>query len=106
MSVPEPRGFEAELEKDGEEGVRQKLAYGAYSSGKRPLVESWLRKKAEEKQALIQNREATHKVAEIGIARSAKNAAWVAAAAAVISVVISLVAIAVSLKVLWCPRHP
>ncbi|HXF76020.1 MAG TPA: hypothetical protein VNN13_08000 [Methylomirabilota bacterium] len=98
MSRPEPSSFERELEQQGEEKVRLSLAYGAYSAGKKPLVESWLRKRAEEKQSVLEKQEATHKETEIGIAQSAKNAAWVAAIAAVISLVISIVAIIVSLQ--------
>jgi hypothetical protein len=98
MSRPEPSGFEAELEQFGEENVRRTMAYGAYSAGKKPLVESWLRKKVEERQALIHQGDAKHKETEIAIARSAKNAAWVAVVAAGVSVVIAIIAIVVSLK--------
>lgn len=98
MSRPEPSSFEKELEHEGEEKVRLSLAYGAYSAGKKPLVESWLRTKAEEKELLRRKQEAMHKETEIGIGQSAKNAAWVAAIAAVISIVISIVAVIVSLQ--------
>lgn len=69
--------FRAELEASGEDEVRTMLALGRYGSGrgKDKYVQHWLAEKDQE-------REASSKADSLEIARSAKDAAWIAADAA------------------------
>ena len=52
-------GFYGEFEASGERAVQRRLASGDYSSGKRPMAEDWLDRKAterEQRQALAVER--------------------------------------------------
>ena len=78
----------SELEEMGEDTVRARFAGGAYGrfGNRRTLVEEWLRRQ-EVSRSDFSNRE------QISIARSAKNAAWIAAIAAIISMIIATASI-------------
>jgi len=76
----------AKLDEDGEEHVREELAAGHYGAQKIGLIEEWLRKKD-------QSRNDQQHSENIGVAKSATRAAWVAGAAAVISAVAAVIAI-------------
>lgn len=73
------------LEEIGEHKVRERLASNVYGSQERPIAEEWLlskeRKKSEKKMEEYLN-----------IARSAKQAAWIAAIAALISALAAIAA--------------
>ncbi len=83
----------ANLEKLGEEQVRERLATKVYGDAgkKRALVVEWLREKD-------QSRKNTSNLEQIRIARSAKNAAWSAAIAAIIAAICAFIAILLSLS--------
>ena len=73
------------LEEVEEEKVRERLASNIYDSQERPIVEEWLLSKEREK--------SEKKMMEsLNIARSAKQAAWIAAIAALISALAAIVA--------------
>ncbi|HEX9771011.1 MAG TPA: hypothetical protein VGA50_17695 [Kiloniellales bacterium] len=85
MPPIDPDAFFAELEKLGEDEVRKRLASRAiYGGDTAPLVTEWIRRKDQECNALS-NRE------QIRIARSAKNAAWIAAIAAIIAAISAII---------------
>ncbi len=83
----------ANLEKLGEEQVRERLAtkVSGDAGKKRALVVEWLREKD-------QSRKNTSNLEQIRIARSAKNAAWSAAIAAIIAAICAFIAILLSLS--------
>jgi hypothetical protein len=84
MSVDKEKLW-ASLEVAGERKVRENLAHGIYGERKKRLVEEWLRQTGEAHSEAQQERVNNLHTDEINIARSAKNAAWVAAGAAVIA---------------------
>lgn len=73
--------FEREFERIGEEVVRLELKNGNITGQPAIYASQWLGARAEAREARA---EASSR-AQIGIARSAKNAAWVAAVAAVVA---------------------
>lgn len=79
----------AELDELGEESVRHNLAKKVYREGqpKIELVREWLRQR-EEARMEASSRE------QMRIARSAKNAAWMAAIAAAIAAICAIIATA------------
>lgn len=73
------------LEEVEEDKVRERLASNIYGSQERPIVEEWLLSKEREK--------SEKKMMEsLNIARSAKQAAWIAAIATLISALAAIVA--------------
>ena len=85
--------FWAELDEAGEATVRERVITRRYGSGnnKLQLAEEWLRLKD-----VVRSEKTTRE--QLRISRSSRNAAWVAASAAVIAVVISVVALYFSLR--------
>lgn len=79
--------FIAKLEAEGEESVRRKLAGGSYPAepyAARTMVEYWLAKKD-------QARSEAFSLDQTRIARSSKNAAWVAAYVAIMATIIAAI---------------
>jgi len=90
--------FFSELAIIGESNVRTRLAQGIYGQNKIPLIHEWLRKEEEKRINLATSRaESAASRAEVAtleqlrIARSAKNAAWIAAIVAIIGITISII---------------
>lgn len=86
--------FWAELDTAGEHVVRERVIGKVYGAGnsKLALAEEWLR--VREVARADAQAQAAHNVAleNLRTAKSAKNAAWVAAASAVVAIISSLVA--------------
>ncbi len=84
--MAEDDDFIAQLEALGEAEVRRLLAKGVYGTTghKRPMVEAWLESK-------VQSRNDVANLEIRRIARSAKNAAWTAAIAAIISAIFAAI---------------
>ncbi len=79
-----------DFEGDGEDVVRKNLALNLYQPKKAALAREWLlRKDQSRKDASISE--------QIRIARSAKNAAWMAATAAIIAAICAAIAIGMNL---------
>ena len=87
--------FWAELEQLGEDAVRERVITGKFGSGnkKLPLAEEWLRLKEKSRSDAAANAAHDLDVETVRVAKSARDAAWVAAGCAVIAVIISLVAL-------------
>ena len=81
-----PEEFFAKLEERGEQEIEANLAKGIYGADKRPLVELCLTRKK------LARTEAA-RAEEMGIARSAKNAAWAAAAFAALAALAAVIAL-------------
>ncbi|MCL4416756.1 MAG: hypothetical protein M1371_10225 [Actinobacteria bacterium] len=75
--------FKSRLEKIGEEKVREYLANNVYRPEEKQIVEEWLSSKKEKR--INKNKDIN-----INIAKSAKNAAWIAAIAAIISAIAAI----------------
>ncbi|MBU0477902.1 hypothetical protein KKC91_04985 [bacterium] len=84
MSI-DPKVLFPILENTGESQVRIKLAQGVYGEEKIPIVYEWLRIKDEERINLSSSRNKAAALEQLRIASSAKNAAWIAAIAAIIA---------------------
>jgi hypothetical protein len=80
----------------GEDEVRRKLAIGDFGYD-RPLVEDWLRHSEQRRVDEAAKRSHSAMSEQNLLLRSSKNAAWVAAAVSALSVIISIVALWVSL---------
>jgi hypothetical protein len=77
-----------DFERTGEETVRRNLALGAYTSQHMSLAREWLAKRD-------RARNDASNAKQIHIARSAKNAAWGSATAAIIAAICAAIAIAI-----------
>ena len=84
--------FLESLKAAGENAVREKFNLGGYGEN-RLLVQEFLRKFDESRQAESEARTLENTDKNIQIADSAKNAAWVAAVAALLALVISIFAL-------------
>src|SRR5450631_3122092 len=82
-----------DFEKMGVEAVRQWLASGDMPVGFRAHAYEWLGQKDKEEQ----QRKAVAEAEQIEIARSAKDANWVAARAAIAALVVSVLALVISI---------
>ena len=86
----------------GEKQVRDFVATNRYNKQKHALAEHWLREQADARvEALADTkdrRDAGLARENVAVARSAKNAAWVSNIMAAIAIVVSLVALYLSLK--------
>lgn len=83
--------FWAELDRLGEDEVRNRLIANRYGLGqqKKPLAQAWLQERE-------RSRADASSLEQMRIARSAKNAAWAAAIAAIIAAIAAIVSIAIS----------
>ena len=90
--------FFAELETTGELQVRTNIAqkYYGFHNGKMQLAEEWLRIKDQDRRDSADAREEAARREQINIARSAKNAAWVAAIAAIIAAICAAAAVIIN----------
>ena len=84
MSI-DPKVLFPILENTGEPQVRIKLAQGVYGEKKIPIVYEWLRIKDEERINLSSSCNKAAALEQLRIASSARNAAWIAAIAAIIA---------------------
>ena len=87
----------AEFEEAGEAVVRRNLALGRYNEKHGRYARGWL---AEQEASRTESKDATNQASsreQIRIARSAKNAAWMAAAAAIVANVIAVFALVTSI---------
>ena len=85
MPLADPNELWPELEKIGEDEVRRRVLMNAYGHTKLSSVNAWLDKKEAERSARIGEHDRTQRERELSMLRSTKNAAWVAAGAAVLS---------------------
>ena len=97
MSIADPDELWPKLEKRGEPEVRKQLAARVYGPKNIPIVEEWLRRQEEQRTQEEKSAAVGDKRSELRVAASVKNAAWVAAVAAVISVLMSVIALLVAL---------
>ena len=82
----------AELDALGEDQVRENLGLSGYGR-KGGSVQEWLRKKDQERSDERDRSNTAMTLANLNIARSAKNAAWTAAVAAIIAIIVSILII-------------
>ena len=80
-----------EWDKLGEEEVARKWADGSYAPEDRPAYDEWIRRKQEARDQEEKKKEDEWRTKELSCTVSAKNAAWVAAGAAILGALISLV---------------
>lgn len=73
----------ADCEAQGEEEVRNQLAWGRWNEENAAHVRLWLSRKEE-------SRSEASKAAQMKLTRSAKNAAWAAAIAAIVAAIAAL----------------
>jgi hypothetical protein len=93
LAIKSPDELWPELEKIGEPEVRKQLATRAYAPHNVPVVEEWLRTKEDQRRQHETVSEVSRREQELVINRTSKNAAWVAAIAAIVSIIISIVAL-------------
>jgi hypothetical protein len=86
-----------QLDRDGENVVREKLATEIYGHDCKPLIQEWLRRKEEERSAASSKEYKAMASEHLLHARSAKNAAWIAAVAAMIAIVPAIAAVIISI---------
>lgn len=75
---------------EGEETVRNKLLQGAYNQQKAKIAEDWLREKEEERERL-------RNIKRDSILKNQANAMWAMVIVAGISLIISIIALIISL---------
>lgn len=87
------KDFYNDLEQSGEDYVRESLRLGRYQGRKAQLAQLWL--EGREKTRLANDIETSKEANrdQIDIARSAKNAAWVAAIAAIMAVIAAIISL-------------
>ncbi len=78
--------FKRKIEETGENKVRERLASGIYGPKKTPIVKEWLAYREKERNDVKYQE-------TLLIAKSAKRAAWVAAVVAIISALVTVIAI-------------
>ena len=78
----------------GEDEVARRWAAGRYATDDKPAYDEWLRRKREAKAEVEKQKDEVWRANELSCTVSAKNAAWVAAGAAIIGLVISLILLA------------
>jgi hypothetical protein len=86
------------LENDGEERVRQNLVYNRYTRSESELVDMWLIKKEYDRHKTREDLEEYRKKRNLTVAESARIAAWFAVIISAIGIVISTIAVYLSLK--------
>ncbi len=84
--------FLESLKQAGEQAVREKFNLGGYGE-KRLIIQEFLRKFDDARQSESENRTIETADKNLQIANSAKNAAWVAAGAAFLAFIISIIAL-------------
>jgi hypothetical protein len=82
MALADPEDLWPQLEQLGEKEVRRRFVLQAFGNAKLPAVLAWLDHKAEERQE-------AHRTAELGVLRSTKNAAWLAAVGALAAAMVT-----------------
>jgi hypothetical protein len=98
LALADPNDLWPELEKIGEEEVRRRLVLNVYGHTKLPAVQAWLEKKEFDRRGKSGEQDREQRTQELDILKSTKNAAWVAAAAAVLSAAFAALAF-------WYARH-
>ena len=93
MASADPDELWANLEQLGEKEVRRKVLLNAYGPNKRPAVQAWLQSKEAERAQDRDSKDQAQRSDELGILRSTKNAAWVAAVAALLSMISAAIAV-------------
>jgi hypothetical protein len=96
--VPEQDEFLKSLDEMGEQQVRRILSRGAWNQRRTKWAEGWLAELGDSRSERSQRESLT-------IARSAKNAAWAAAIAAMIAIPIAIGAMAISYFAWVSPHH-
>jgi hypothetical protein len=96
LALADPNDLWPELDQLGEAEVRRRLLLNAYSHTKVPAVQAWLEKKEAERQEQASERDRLLRNQEVAILRSTRNAAWVAALAALLSMIFAGIAICYS----------
>jgi type IV secretory pathway component VirB8 len=72
--------------------IRVRIQHWGLASAKVPLAEEWLLRKSQEQDAEAEQVRRASNAEQMRIARSAKNAAWIAAIAAMVAAIIAAVA--------------
>ena len=85
-----------ELDALGEAEVRARLAQKIYGPRNISLVQEWLRRQSQSDLDSKESRNIVSNEEQIRIARSAKNAAWVAAIGAIIAAIVAVIALYLS----------
>lgn len=83
----------AEWDAMGEEVVRTKFNLGHFGGDKSVLAKMWLDGKDQDRSDALEERKHASNSESLRIARSAKNAAWIAAISAMIAIVVSVIAL-------------
>jgi hypothetical protein len=92
VALADPNELWPELEQIGEEEVRRRLLLNTYGHTKLPSVQAWLERKEGDRRAKLGEHDQAQRRQELAILRSTKNAAWVAAGAAVASALFAVLA--------------
>ncbi len=86
----DPKELKKKFESNGEVTVRDKLLQGAYNQEKARIAEDWLREKEEERERL-------RNIKRDYILKNQANAMWAMVIVAGISLIISIIALIISL---------
>jgi len=82
----------------GEQAVRDRWAAGFYQPEQKPIFDEWLRKLDQAVSEVDKQQQENWRSKELKVADSAKNAAWVAAIVAILSLLVSAVALCFALR--------
>jgi hypothetical protein len=96
--LTDEESFRKSLNELGEEAVKRNLARSAYEPRKTAIAELWLADRDDERMERFN-------VEGLKIARSSKDAAWVAAIAAIIAVPIAIISLAIAYLSWVSPHH-
>ena len=80
-----------EIENIGEDAVREKVSLGLYSGARLRRAKAWLEKKDQARSSESSRRKEASSSEQRRMARSAKNAAWVAAIAAIVAAIYAVI---------------
>jgi hypothetical protein len=93
MSDSTETRFRQEFEEAGEDKVRNNLRLGRYNSKSGRYAAAWLAEKDQSRLREQEARKDSSSAEQMRIARSAKNAAWIAAMAAIIAAMAAIMAL-------------
>lgn len=90
--MPDPEVW-AKYDAIGEDEVRKRIVSKNYAGQNLALAQEWLRRKDQERAEVESSRKDASNREQINIARSAKNAAWIAAIAAIVAAIAAVIAL-------------
>jgi hypothetical protein len=82
----------------GEQTVRERIAQGVFGEERQRLAEEWLREQEKTRSNGASSRREVSTAEHFRIARSARTAAWIAAAAPIVAALSAAIAIILSLR--------